>query len=1080
MKTRILSMMLALLMAFGSFGVFCTVPGIVEAAESTVADDETTGGTTGDTTGGTTGDPTITEEPYVAIVAAALRTNYESAQDKLDSDENMRLAAKYGVYELYVNDYTAEVAVKDTTTGQILLSNPYKIENTDTVTVSDSTRAELLSQIVLTFLENGSQKVYNSYTEAAARGQIKVKNIKQGIRIEYTLGREDANYLAPGSITMDRMVSEILSVMAPGLESYAYKDLLAMARDLPYHMMQFLSYYTPLDPFEVDENGNRILDDNAYNAMLKAFPILQKLGKGIYVRSSSTARDKRMLENYIKTYCPNYTYEEMEKDHAETQYTSDELDPPLFKLALEYTLTDEGLTIRLPANGIRFDYSLFQLESVSLLQYFGAGDLSQEGYLFYPDGGGAILYYEDLALKTTNLIKGQVYGLDYAYHQITGKPVEAIRVPVFGAVNTYTDTTTIEDEEGNPIETITTTSQSGYFAILEEGDAMAQITAAWGGSRHRFGSVYTTFYPRPKDTYDLGGTGSVGSSGSGSTWTVESSRKYTGSYKLRIYMLSDRHTESEGKAFAPTYVGMADAYRYYLTEVAGVLSALTVADKENIPLYIESFGTVPDTERILSIPVDVDVPLTTFDDVKQMYKDLSDNGISNVQFKLTGFANGGMYYTYPNRLKWMNEVGGDSGFASLLDEAKSKGFGVYPDFDFMYVTNRELFDGIDLKYAAARTIDNRYSSRRVYDATYQEFATFFEICVTPSMIEEYYAKFAGKFMSFDPIGISVGTLGSDLNSDFGDKSPTNRDEAKKIITSIFKQLHKDYNGSVMTSGGNIYAVAYTEHLLNAALDSSRFASASRSIPFIGMVLHGHVNFAGSPINMAGNVNYQVLKAIENGASVYFTLSYANTSLLKEYTDLSQYYAVNYEIWAGKFDENGNLVERGELFEVYDRVNDAIGTLQTKKIVDHQFLIGERVPTESELAKDESAYQAAWDAAVALATTAAQKQQLADYRAAFAKGEMSAGEIIDAVADDEAILAALEASGALVPTTTESEATAGDEYEKTKYSLDDGMIVMVSYEGGTTFVLNYNIYAVQVRLNGTVYTIAPYDYATVTL
>ena len=34
MKTRILSMMLALLMAFGSFGVFCTVPGIVEAADT--------------------------------------------------------------------------------------------------------------------------------------------------------------------------------------------------------------------------------------------------------------------------------------------------------------------------------------------------------------------------------------------------------------------------------------------------------------------------------------------------------------------------------------------------------------------------------------------------------------------------------------------------------------------------------------------------------------------------------------------------------------------------------------------------------------------------------------------------------------------------------------------------------------------------------------------------------------------------------------------------------------------------------------------------------------------------------------
>lgn len=1067
MKKRILSMMLALLMAFGSFGVFCTMPGTVMAADNTTAGDTTTGG---GTTGGGTGE--IVEEPYVEIVAAAIRTNYESPEDKLQSDENMRLAAKYGQFELYVNDYTGEIGVKDTVTGQILLSNPYKIENTPTMTVTDQTRAELMSQIVLGFIENGNSKVYNSYTEAAARGQIKVKNIKQGIRVEYALGREDANYLAPGSITIDRMVSQILSIMYPGLPSYTWNDIynypFPEGDTDAYNLRQFLSYYTPIDPFATDAEGNRILGESAFNEVLKAYPVLQKLQKGIYVRSKSTARDKRMLENYIKTYCPNYTYEEMEKDHAETEYTSEELDPPLFKLALEYTLTSEGLTIRLPANGIRFDYSLYTLEYVSPLQYFGAGDMNEDGYLFYPDGSGAILYYEDLVKKESGSIPGKVYGTDYAYHQIPGTISETIRMPVFGAISGLTTTETAVDAEGNEVTT-TKKSLGGYLAILEEGDAMANITASWGGGRHAMASVYTTFYPRPKDTYDLSGDSS--SSGSGSSWTVESSRKYTGSYKMRIYMLSDQYKNSD-KGFDATYVGMANAYRHYLTDVAGLLSALTVADEKNIPLYIESFGTVPDIERILTIPINVDVPLTTFDDVKRMYADLSANGITNVHFKLTGFANEGMNYLYPNQLKWMKEVGGDRGFESLLEEAKKEGFGVYPDFDFMYITNRKLFDGINLKKAAARTIDNRYSNRRVYDATYQEFVSYFEICVTPSMIEEYYAKFAKKFKSFDPIGISVGTLGSDLNSDFGKKNPTNRDEAKTIITDIFKQLHTDYNGSVMTSGGNIYALAYTEHLLNAAVDSSRFASASRAVPFVGMVLHGYVNFAGSAINMAGNVNYQVLKAIESGAGIYFTLSYDNTSLLKEDEFLSQYYSVNYKIWAGSFDKDGNLIETGELFDVYNRVNDAIGTLQTKKIVDHGFLIGERVPTDAEREQDAAKMDAAWAKAEALATTAAKKQQLAEYREKFANGEITAGEVIDAVADDEAIREILE-QGAIL--TTESEATDGDDYVKTKYTLDDGMIVMVSYEGGTSFILNYNIYTVQVRMNGTVYTIEPYGY-----
>ena len=161
MKKRILSMMLALLMAFGSFGVFCTTTGMAADVPA------------GDTTGG---ESTEEKEAYVDIVAAAIQTNYASPEDKLQNDENMKLAVKYGNYELYVNQYTGEIGVKDLTTGQILLSNPYSIENAENLTVTNATRAELMSQISLGFIENGNSKVYNSYTEAASRGQIKASN----------------------------------------------------------------------------------------------------------------------------------------------------------------------------------------------------------------------------------------------------------------------------------------------------------------------------------------------------------------------------------------------------------------------------------------------------------------------------------------------------------------------------------------------------------------------------------------------------------------------------------------------------------------------------------------------------------------------------------------------------------------------------------------------------------------------------------------------------------------------------------------------------------------------------------------
>ncbi len=1091
MKKKILSMMLALLMASGVFAVYSPVS-VASAAESTNNDTFY-----------------VDDEEYVAIVDAALTTSYASAQDKIDNDTNMRPAAKYGAYELYVNDYTGEIAFKDALTGQILLSNPYNVPNYTNIT--DATRKQLLSQIELGYTDNGVSKVFYSYTEAAARGQIKVSNSKNGILVEYTLGREDANYLVPGRITEVRMQNEIFSLVFPyTLEKqdamtgetiivfddpseYTSDNIMATMYDKTLtdkmalearNLRLIYSYYELITPDQLEGNSD----------LQKEYGIVKNIGS-MYVRKKevTTARDLAALERIIKEYCPDYTLDELLKDHEETKYVAEDANPPLFKLALQYTLTDEGLTIRLPANGIRFDHTVYSLDYISPLQYFGAGNLNNDGYMFYPDGSGAILYYEDLLNKNAGTLTGKVYGIDYAYHVISGKHQESIRVPVFGQVSEETIYTPVYDEEGNPIYvqdengldvpmTQASTSTNGYIAILEEGDAMANITASWNPNLHNYTSIYTTFYPRPKDTYDLTGTITVGSN---STWTVESSRKYTGSYEMHIYMLSDvsKKATLEGANrdyFEASYVGMAAAYSHYLVDVTNVLTPLSAADVRdgNLPLYIEAFGTVPDIQKILSIPVEVDVPLTTFNDVQKMYHELATNGISNVQFKLTGFANGGMYSTYPAKLKWMKEVGGKDGFNALLSDARDQGYGVYPEFDFMYISNQKMFDGVSLRDGAARTIDNRYSNKRVYDATFQEFVTYFDICVTPAMVEVYYQRFSSAFKKFDPIGISVSTLGSDLNSDFGKKNPAHREDAKEIISDVLEKISKDYNGQIMTSGGNAYALQYVQHLLNAAVDSSRFSTTSRSVPFVGMVLHGYVNFAGSPINMAGNYDYQVLKAIENGASVYFTLSYDNTDLLKQYEDLSQYYSVNYKIWAGTYDEEGNLVETGKLFDIYNRINSAIGNLQTSKIIDHAFLIAERVPTAEEVAEDEKAFMDALAAATEAANSAAQKEQINEYRDLYLKGEIEAGEIIDRVATEEEIQKIFESYGVIDHKTDSDSRLDADEYKATKYTLNDGMVVMVTYDNGTTFVLNYNIDDVKIVIDGIPHTVGGYDFITI--
>jgi len=275
-----------------------------------------------------------------------------------------------------------------------------------------------------------------------------------------------------------------------------------------------------------------------------------------------------------------------------------------------------------------------------------------------------------------------------------------------------------------------------------------------------------------------------------------------------------------------------------------------------------------------------------------------------------------------------------------MKDAKEEGYGVYVDFDFVYASMEatKMFDGLSNQRDLVKTIDDRYTSKVYYSAATQAQTSYFELAISPSRYEYFYDKVSQKYLECNPIGISLSTLASELNSDFDEDEPYNREDSKQFTKDILTKISNDYN-SVMVDSANAYTWGYIDHMINAATDSSRYTKASNSVPFLGVVLHGSVQFAGTPMNMEGNVGHAMLKAIENGAGLYFILSYRNTELLKESTTLNKYYSVRYDIW---FDE---LIER------YNDANEALKDLQTKLIIDHDFLIGERVPDDDELKAD---------------------------------------------------------------------------------------------------------------------------------
>ena len=145
------------------------------------------------------------------IAALSLNQAFTSAQDKIDNDPFMELYASNAHFEMYANRYTGEVCVKDKLSGQIMTTNPYNIGDSH---VSETVPKELLSQLSVNFYgTDGATVIYNSYEWAAARGQVKLSLVENGIRFSYTIGDTTTRYLAPNGISKRNFEDLIMGPM---------------------------------------------------------------------------------------------------------------------------------------------------------------------------------------------------------------------------------------------------------------------------------------------------------------------------------------------------------------------------------------------------------------------------------------------------------------------------------------------------------------------------------------------------------------------------------------------------------------------------------------------------------------------------------------------------------------------------------------------------------------------------------------------------------------------------------------------------------------------------------------------------
>ena len=993
-------------------------------------------------------------------------------------------------WKLYVDTQSAEIALYNVKTGEYTFSNPYDLAInsefgvTTTDPNEDPIRQALLSQIILTYedVATGATYTMKSYTDAALAGdQITFAKIDGGVRVEYAIGTVETKRLFPQWIEKSRLEELIYTP----LKQYYNDHKSEFSSGGPYakYSNRILELFKSVE--QGDGNQYKLVGPVKEGAVYdpKSTPdptkpetfqfLVDNPGAQMYFLKGSGARILKELEFLIRNLCPNYTFDQLEEDHEITGYEGDEKEPPLFRMAIEYKIDKSGLTATIPGKSIRFNETNYRLSTIALLPYFGctaiskttggAGDESgaytrNDGYIFIPDGSGTLLsYYNADGTLKTGIQGGSMYGYDFAIEDLsaTEANAEVFRVPVFGLVEEYSITKVINKKAlGDSVparqETQVTTGKRGFLAIIEAGESFASIRAnlrqtPWAGASGstEYSTVYTIFTIKQNDSVNVGS--SIG--GADSAMSAIDDTKYVGNYTIRYNTLSDPDTAKAAgyDSCDPSYVGMADAYRRYLINTGALKALEEKAVESTLPLYIHSFGALNGQDTFLSIPITVEKPLTTFADVITMSENLKTAGITNINFILEGFANGNMSKPYyPTYVKWGKKVGGEKGLQELLIYASdpNNDINIYPDFDFSTAYFVKAFSGFSYRKHAARAMSGRYTTKRDYDYVFQVIRKFGKGNVVSSgAYLTLFEKFAEDYDKYEIGGISVLSLGTDLNSDFNEDYAITREDSKINTMELLAEIADKY-GNVVVEGGNAYTWAYVTDILDISLDNSRYQISSASIPFIGMVLHGYKNYTGGVINTSGDIQYEVLKSLENGAALYFLLSYQGSSEFKDayMMGLNENYSVNFGTW------------RDDVVASYNQLNGAIGSLQTATITDHGFV---------------KAYRA--DAKTANFLFAQSNMTQQKYLDAKNDYEQAIKDVDAAIATDNRAEAAAkyELEKACLPIYTDTRARAEVEAVFSKKETVSN-VVYVTYTdkngNNTTFYINYNAYDVAIEMN----------------